>query len=92
MSSGSWSIDEVCNLKSGTSFSGIASGICDCEDTFLGLGNGAADVDVGEKFLGSKVGEALAELDAEEDIAEPVCVAGDAGGDIDLDLEFAVCR
>lgn len=79
-------------MKSGTSFSGIASGICDCEDTFLGLGNGVAEGgDEGAKFLGSKVGEALAELDVEEDIAGLVYLAGVVGGDIDRDLEVILC-
>ena len=68
MCSGSCSFAEVCSLKSGTSSSGMASGNCDCEETFLGRGYGVAEVEMGDKCRASRVGEALAELDVEEDI------------------------
>lgn len=70
----------------------MASGMCDCEETFLGRGYGVAEVEIGEKCRASRVGEALAELDVEEDMVRLLCVVGNARGEVDVVLESSGCR
>lgn len=82
-------------MNSGTWCSGIASGKCDCEVhvAFRGRGCGvaaaaaAAEGDVMERRRGSRMGEALAELDVEDDMVRFLRAVGDGGGEADVDRE-----
>lgn len=83
-------------MNSGTWCSGIASGSCDWDVhvAFRGRGCGvaaaaaaAAEGDVMERRRGSRMGEALAELDVEDDMVRFLRAVGDGGGEADVDRE-----
>lgn len=71
----------------------MASGMCDCDETFRGRGSGVESVD-DPRADASSVGDALAELDADDDMV-PLAAAdgereGDVGGVVEDEDEEAV--